>query len=146
MAVIQLSNSSGSSPVVLMRKKDGSLRFCIDHSKLNSVTKVDSFPLPHIDDLLDELGKSVYFSMLDLASSFWQIPASQEKTTFSTLHGHCEFRVMPFGLMNAFSVFQRLMQQILSSITPNDVSSFVTTYIDDLLVFSPTLGSFETGP
>ena len=71
--------------------------------------KDNSYPLPCIDDLLNKLGKSVYFSTLDLASGFWQIKvhsASQEKTTFSTLHGHLEFRVMPFGLMNAPSVFQ----------------------------------------
>ena len=138
MEVIQPSKSPWSSPVVLVRKKDGSHRFCIDYRKLNSVTKADSYPLPCIDDLLDQLGKSVYFSTLDLASGFWQIKvhsASQEKTAFSTPHGHFEFRVMPFGLMNAPSVFQRLMQQILSSINPEGGPSFVTAYIDDLLVF-----------
>ena len=142
MTVIQPSKSPWSSPVVMVWKKDGSHRFCVDYHKLNNVTKADSYPLPRIDDLLDQLGKSVYFSTLDLASGFWQIkvaPDSQEKTAFSTPHGHFEFRVMPFGLMNAPSVFQRLMQQILSSINPDDGPNFVTAYIDDLLIFSSTL-------
>ena len=142
MAVIQPSRSPWSSPVVLVRKKDGSHRFCVDYRKLNSVTKADTYPLPRIDDLLDQLGKSTYFSTLDLASGFWQIkmhPESQEKTAFSTPHGLFEFRVMPFGLMNAPSVFQRLMQQVLSSINPENGPQFVTPYMDDLLVFSSTL-------
>ena len=84
--VIQASKSPWSSPVVLVQKKDGSLRFCIDYRELNSVTKADTFPLPRIDYLLDQLGKAKYFSTLDLASGFWQIrmhPQSQEKTAFS---------------------------------------------------------------
>jgi len=87
MAVIQPSKSPWSSPVVLVRKKDGSHRFCMDYRKLNSVTKADLFPMPRIDDLLDQLGKSEYFSTLDLAAGFWLIKvhsASQEKTTFTT--------------------------------------------------------------
>ena len=142
MAVIQPSKSPWSSPVVLVRKKDGSHRFCVDYRRLNSVTKPDTYPLPRIDNLLDQLGKSSYFSTLDLASGFWQIkmhPASQEKTAFCTPHGLFEFKVMPFGLTNAPSVFQRLMQQILSSTNPKDGPRFVTAYIDDLLVFSSTL-------
>ena len=85
-SVIQPSKSPWSSPVVLVRKKDGSHRFCVDYRKLNSVTKADTFPLPRIDDLLDLLGKSEYFSTLDLAAGFWQIKmhsASQEKTAIS---------------------------------------------------------------
>ena len=142
MSVIQPLKSPWSSPVVLVRKKDGSHRFCVDYRKLNSVIKADTYPLPRIDDLLDQLGKSSYFSTLDLASGFWQIkihPASQEKTAFCTPHGLFEFKVIRFGLTNAPSVFQRLMQQILSSTNPEDGPRFVTAYIDDLLVFSPTL-------
>ena len=88
--VIQASKSSWSRPVVLVQKKDGFLRFCIDCSELNSVTKADTFPLPRIDNLLDQLGKANYFSMLDLTSGFRQIrmhPQSQEKTAFLTLQG-----------------------------------------------------------
>ena len=140
--VIQASKSPWSSPVVLVQKKDGSLRFCIDYRELNSVTKADTFPLPRIDDLLDQLGKAKYFSKFDLASGFWQIrmhPQSQEKTAFSTPQGLYEFRVMPFGLTNAPSVFQRLIQQVLMGLNPDSGPSFVAAYIDDILVFSDTL-------
>ena len=79
--VVQPSSSPWSSPVVMVRKKDGTHRFCVDYRGLNSVTKLDTFPLPRIDDLLDQLGHSRYFSTLDLASGYWQIrvhPNSQE--------------------------------------------------------------------
>ena len=102
--VIQPSCSPWSSPVVMVRKKDGSHRFCVDYRGLNSVTKADNFPLPRIDDLLDQCGGASYFSTLDLASGFWQIrvePQSREKTAFTTPHGLYEFLVMPFGLTNA---------------------------------------------
>ena len=140
--VIQPSKSPWSSPVVLVRKKDGTLRFCVDYRGLNAVTKADTFPLPRIDDLLDQLGKSRYFSTLDLSSGFWQIkihPDSREKTAFSTPQGLYEFRVMPFGLTNAPGVFQRLMQLVLMGLNPDCGPSFVSAYIDDILIFSTTL-------
>ena len=107
--VIQPSNSPWASPVVLVRKKDGSHRFCVDYRDVNAVTKKDKFPLPRVDDLLDQLGEAQYFSTLDVASGYWQIrvhPESQPKTAFVTHQGLHEFRVMPFGLTNAPSVFQ----------------------------------------
>ena len=107
--VIQPSQSPWASPVVLVQKKDGSHRFCVDYRGLNSVNKQETFPLLRIDDLLDQLGGSKYFSTLDLASGFWQIrvhPNSQEKTAFVTPQGLFEFRVMPYGLCNAPSVFE----------------------------------------
>ena len=110
----------------------------MDYRGLNAVTKADTFSLPRIDDLFDQLGKAKYFSTLDLASGFWQIrmePHSQKKTAFVTLF---ELRVMPFGLTNAPTVFQRLMQQVLAGLNPDDSKEFVTAYIDDILVFSPT--------
>ena len=140
--VIQPSKSPWSSPVVLVQKKDGTLRFCVDYRGLNAVTKADTFPLPRIDDLLDQLGKSRYFSTLDLSSGFWQIrihPDSMEKTAFATPQGLYEFRVMPFGLTNAPSVFQRLMQQVLTGLNPDSGPSFISAYIDDILIFSTTL-------
>lgn len=141
--VVQPSSSPWASPVVMVQKKDGTHRFCVDYRSLNQVTKPDTFPLPRIDDLLDQLGKSKYFTTLDLASGFWQIrvhPDSQEKTAFVTPQGLFEFRVMPFGLTNAPSVFQRLMQRVLMGLNPEEGPDFVAVYIDDVLVFSRTLG------
>ena len=142
LGVVQPSNSPWASPVVMVRKKDGTHRFCIDYRGLNAVTKADTFPLPRIDDLLDQLGESRYFSTLDLASGYWQIrvdPGSREKTAFVTPQGLFEFRVMPFGLMNAPAVFQRLMQRVLHGLNPESGVDFVSVYIDDILVFSRTL-------
>ena len=140
--VIQPSNSPWSSPVVMVKKKDGSHRFCVDYRALNSLTKADTFPLPRIDDLLDQLRGAHYFSTLDLASGFWQIrmePDSREKTAFVAPHGLYEFLVMPFGLTNAPAVFQRLMQKVLNGLNPDDGKQFVAAYLDDILIFSETL-------
>ena len=106
--VIQPSNSPWASPIVLVRKKDGTHRFCIDYRELNAVTRQDTFPLPRVDDLLDQLGDTRFFSTLDLAAGYWQIkfhPDSREKTAFVTHQGLHEFSVMPFGLTNAPAVF-----------------------------------------
>ena len=140
--MIRPSTSPWSSPIVLVRTKDGTLRFCVDYGHLNSVTKADTYPLPRIDDMLDQLGKSTHFSTLDLASGYWQIqvdPASCEKTAFTTHKGLFEFRVMPFELKNAPAVFQHLMEQVLRQLNPEDGPDFVSVYIDDVLVFSPSL-------
>jgi len=140
--VIHPSASPWASPVVLVRKKDGSLRFCIDYRDLNSVTKSDTFPLPRVDDMLDQLGKAKFFSTLDLASGYWQVqvhPGSQEKTAFVTHQGLYEFSVMPFGLKNAPAVFQRLMQRVLMGLNPEDGASFVSVYLDDIIIYSETL-------
>ena len=140
--VIQPSSSPWASPVVLVRKKDGTMRFCVDYRGLNALTKPDKFPLPRIDDLLDQLGKSQYFTTLDLASGYWQIRVeerSREKTAFVTHEGLYEFLVMPFGLTNAPAVFQRLIQRVLSGLNPGEFKRFVEAYIDDIIVFSETL-------
>ena len=139
--VIEPSSSPWASPVVLVRKKDGFLRFCIDRH-LNLVTKPDVFPLPRMDDLLDQLGQSKFFTTLDLASGYWQVkvhPGSREKTAFITHQGLYEFRVMPFGLTNVPAVFQRLMQGVLAGLNPPEGPDFVSVYLDDVIVFSWTL-------
>ncbi len=140
--VITKSHSPWASPVILVRKRNGDYRFCVDYRKLNDVTKKDTFPLPRIDDLLDQLGCSKYFSLLDLAAGYWQIqvsPESQCKTAFVTHRGLYKFRVMPFGLTNAPAVFQHLVQEILDGLNPEEGPDFVTSYLDDILIFSRTL-------
>ena len=128
--VIQPSNSPWASPIVLMRKKDGTLRLCVDYRGLNSVTKPNQFPLPRIDNMLDQLNSTQYFTTLDLAAGYWQVrmsSASREKTAFVTQQRLFEFCVMPFGLTNAPAVFQRLMEQLISGLNPCGA----TVYIDD---------------
>ena len=118
----------------------------MDYRALNSVTKLDS-PLTRIEDLLDQLGSSKYFSTIDLASGFWQIkmhPTAQEKTAFVTNRGLYEFRVMLFGLTNAPAVFQRFMQQVVDPLNPASGPDFVSVYLDDILVFSRILEEHMT--
>ena len=107
--IIKPSDSPWTAPVVVVKKKGGKLRFCVDYRQLNKVTTKDQFPLPRIDDLLDTLGKAKYFSTLDLASGYWQVeikPEDRPKTAFITTEGLYEFNVMPFGLTNAPATFQ----------------------------------------
>lgn len=135
--IISPSESPWSAPVVIVKKKEGKLRFCVDYRQLNKVTKKDQFPLPRIDDLLDVFGKAKYFSTLDLASGYWQVeikPEDREKTAFITNEGLYEFNVMPFGLTNAPATFQRLMNKIFKE----QLNKMVVIYIDDTNVFSTT--------
>ena len=140
--VIRPSNSPWASAMVLVRKKNGSLCICVDYRLLNSVTKLDAYPLPRIDDLLDQLGSARYFTTLDLAAGYWQIRVTEssiEKTAFITPQGLFVFRVMPFGLTNAPAVLQRLMSRMLSGLNPLEGPDFVAIYIDDVLIFSRSL-------
>ena len=138
--VVQESSSPWASPIVLVKKKNGEMRFCVDYRRLNAVTRKDVFPLPRIDDLLDQLKGKTVFSILDAKSGYWQIKMereSQEKTAFVTTQGLYEFRVMPFGLCNAPATFQRLMQKILAGLGGD--TPFCDVYIDDIIVFSSNL-------
>ena len=135
--VIRPSFSPWSSPVVMVKKQDGSWRFCVDYRKLNSVTHRDAYPLPRIDSTLDSLAGAQLFTTLDLASGYWQVemePTDKQKTAFSTTQGHFEFNVMPFGLTNAPPTFQRLMQCVLAGLS----GTHCLVYLDDIIVFSTT--------
>ena len=135
--VIRKSRSSWASPVTFVPKKNGETRYCIDYRKLNRITKRDNHPLPRIDDILDQLQGSKWFSTIDLASEYWQVEveeADKEKTAFITNQGLYEFNVMPFGLCNAPATFQRLMHEVLGELIYNKAP----VYLDDVNVHSKT--------
>ena len=145
--VIRASSSPYSSPIVLVRKKSGEIRLCIDYRRINSITKRDSFPLPRIEECLDALGGSKYFSTLDLASGYHQVAMAEEdkaKTAFSCPYGLFEYNRMPMGLCNSPATFQRLMQSVMQEY----IFNILLVYLDDLLLYSKTfpdhLKSLET--
>jgi hypothetical protein len=138
--IIQKSSSPWASPVVIVDKKDGDRRICIDYRRLNKLTKADSYPLPRIDDLLESFGQAKWFTTLDLASGYWQVAMHGpdiEKTAFIIPFGLYEFLVMPFGLSYASGTFQRLMNRVLQEY----LGQFVAVYLDDVIIY--TKGSYE---
>ena len=131
--IIQPSNSPWSSPIVLVRKNNGTLRFCIDYRRLNRVTRKDAYPLPRVDDALDMMSGCNWFTTLDLVSGYWQVevhPQDKAKTAFTTPEGLFEFNVMPFGLCNGPATFQRLMDAVLAGLQ----WTTCVVYIDDVLI------------
>ena len=136
--VINPSNSPWCNAVVLVRKKDGLLRFCIDFRKLNSLTVKDSHPLPHICETLESLAGAAHYLIFDMNSGFWQVPMDEESKQYTAFTlgsmGLYECESMPFGLCNALPTFQRLMQNCLGELN----LTYCLIYLDDVIVFSDT--------
>lgn len=133
--VIEESYSPWAAPVVLVRKKNGTWRFCLDYRKLNTVTIKDSHPLPRVDDALDALSGSAWFSTMDLQHGYWQVELQEEdreKTAFTTGSGLYHFKVMPMGLTNAPATCQRLMEMVLRGLPWRTC----LVYLDDVLIYS----------
>ena len=134
---IHLSQSPWCNVVILVQKKDGTLRFCVDFRCLNMCMKKDSYPLPWIQEALESMVGLAHSLSMDFKSGFWQIkmtPGSQQYTAFTGNLGFYEFTRMPFGLCNAPATFQHLMQNILGELN----LTYCVIYLDDVIVFSRT--------
>ena len=140
---IQPSISPWGAPILFVKKKDGTLRMCIDYRALNKMTALNSYPLPHIEDLLDKLQGAKYYTKLDLDMAYHQMrihPPDIPKTAFNCPLGHFEFKVLAFGLTNAPATFQTLMNRVLQPY----LDKFVIVYLDDILIFSKDFQSHLT--
>ncbi|KAL1265447.1 hypothetical protein QQF64_003474 [Cirrhinus molitorella] len=134
LGVIEPSRSPWSSPIVLVPKLDGTLRFCNDYRRLNEISDFDSYPMPRVDELLERLGSARYITTLDLTKGYWQVPLSETakpKTAFSPPNGHWQYWTLPFGLHGAPASFQRLMDIVLR---PHQ--TYAAAYLDDVVIHS----------
>lgn len=132
--IIERSSSEWAFPIVLVKKKDGSLRMCVDYRRLNAVADADAYPMPRVEDMIDALGKAKYITTLDLARGYWQVPVQKEsrsRTAFATPFGVLQFRVMPFGLHGAPATFQCMMDLLLTGCT-----DYAAAYLDDVVIHS----------
>ena len=133
MGIIEKSNSPYASPVVIVKKKDGKNRFCVDYRKINASTVLDNEPIPNMEEIITDVGGATFFTKIDLSKGYWQIPVKEEdraKTAFVTPDGQYQFKVLPFGMVNAPALFTRMMRRLLDGV-PN-----VVHYIDDILIYS----------
>ena len=140
--VIKESVSAWASPIVLVPKKDGSVRLCVDYRELNKVTKPDAFPLPRIDDTIDSLHGCNLFSSFDLANGYWQVEldqADQEKSAFVCPLGLYEFSVLPMGVSNGPATFQRLMEKVLGNLLVSPHAPVCRVFFDDIAVASKSV-------
>ena len=131
--IIRESESSWSSPCVLVPKANGTVRFCTDYRKLNTVTRTDVYPIPRVDDCIDRIGNAQYVTKIDLLKGYWGVPLSErarEVSAFVTHAGLYEYNVMPFGMKNAPATFQRMMEKVLQGLT------YSYAYIDDVVIRS----------
>ena len=138
MGAIEPSISPFACPTILVKKKDGTMRLCIDYRKLNSISKNDAHPHPPIEDIFDTLSGSNYFATLDLYMGYKQVdvdPADREKTSFNTPFRLFQYNVMPFWLATAQATFMRLMSIVFSGMLYNTCLA----YLDDIIIFGPTL-------
>ena len=137
LGVIEPAISPFSSPIVLVKRKDHKIRFCVDFRKLNNVVEFDGEPMPNVEFLFSKLSKAKYLSKLDLSKGYWQIPMKEEdkpKTAFTTPSGQYQWNVMPFGLKTAGAVFSRAMRKLLEPLNREDIDNFM----DDILVATET--------
>ncbi|XP_064418480.1 uncharacterized protein LOC135358762 [Latimeria chalumnae] len=134
MGILEESHSEWNSPIILVPKPDGSIRFCNDYRRLNEISKFDSYPMPRVDDLIERLGRARCLTTLDLTKGYWQVPLTsraREKTAFSTPEGLFQYTVLPFGLHGAPATFQRLMDKVLR---PH--ARYAAAYLDDVVIQS----------
>ena len=139
---IRPSSSPWGSPVLFLKKKDGSLRMCIDYRSLNEATIKNMYPLPRIDDLFDQLKDAKYFSKIDLKSGYYQLKirlSDLPKTAFVTRYGQYEFTIMPFGLTNALAYFMNMMNKVFME----ELDKFVVVFIDEILIYSRSAEEHE---
>lgn len=136
LGIIEETDSPYSAPVVLIKKKDNSLRFCVDFRELNRITVFDPRPMPRIDAILNKISKAKFISKLNLTKGYWQVPLDDDakrKIAFVTPFGHFSFTVMPFGMVNAPATFVRLVSKVLTGL-----EDFTEAFIDDIGIYSNT--------
>ena len=134
--IIEPASSVRALPIVIIKKKDDTIRLCVDYRRLKAMTQVDVYLMPRIDDMLDQVGRARYTTTLDLAKGYWQVPVAEEdrpKTAFITPRGLYQFKMMSFGLCGAPAMLQRMMDQVIRG-----MHKFASAYLDDLIIFSTT--------